>query len=79
MTEEEFRERAERYSEEIAKDADYRINKDMEKRIHACMIPWEALDDYAAKENAITGDARDYAENDRNNVRSLAKVLRAME
>ena len=79
MTESEFRERADRYAVEIERDTDYRIAKDMDKRIHACMIPWEDLDAYSAKENAITGAARNYAENDRNNVRDLVKVLRAMK
>lgn len=79
MTESEFRERADRYAVEIERNTNYRIAKDMDKRIHACMIPWEDLDAYSAKENAITGAARNYAENDRNNVRDLAKVLRAMK
>ena len=81
MTEQEFQERAAIYLEEKAKDPNtgYRITKDISKRIHACMIPWEALDDYSKKENAITGGHRDYAENDRNNVRDLAKVLHAMK
>ena len=79
MTEAEFRERANRYAVEIEKDPDYRITKDIDKRIHACMIPWEDLDTYSAKENAITGGSKDYAENDRNNVRNLKKVLMAME
>ena len=43
------------------------------------MIPWEELDSFSARENAITGGNRDYAENDRSNVRDLAKVLRAMK
>ena len=79
MTESEFRERANRYAVEIEKDANYRIAKDVDKRIHACIIPWEELDAYSAKENAITGAARNYAENDRNNVRDLVNILRAME
>jgi hypothetical protein len=78
MTEEEFRERAAEYTPEKA-EAGYRITKDVDKRIHACMIPWEELDALSTRENAITGGSRDYAENDRNNVRDLAKVLRAME
>ena len=78
MTEEEFRERCENYETAKKSDPGYRIAKDVEKRIHACIIPWEELDAYSAKENAVTGENRDYAENDRNNVRGVAKVLRAM-
>lgn len=79
MTEEEYQQRADAYPDEIKKDASYRITKDVDKRIHACLIPWEALDAYSAKENAVTGGHRDYAENDRNNVRNLGKLLRAMK
>lgn len=78
MTEEEFRERAEAYPQAKKENPKYRITKDVEKRIHACMIPWEALDAYSAKENAVTGNKTDYAENDRSNVRALANVLRSM-
>lgn len=80
MTEQEFNERSAEYHSEKSKDPNtkYRITKDMDKRIHACMIPWEELDDYSAKENAVTGGSQDYAENDRKNVRDLNKVLKAM-
>ena len=43
------------------------------------MIPWEDLDDYSAKENAVTGGTRNYAENDRQNVRALGELLRTMD
>ena len=79
MTEQEFQERAERYAVEIEKDANYRINKDVNQRIHACIIPWEELDAYSAKENAVTNKKADYAENDRNNVRALGKILRELK
>ena len=81
MTEDEYQERVATFLKEKAKDPEtkYRISKDMEKRLHACMIPWEELDAYSARENAITAENRDYAENDRNIVRSLTKVLRAMK
>jgi len=81
MTDQEFRERAAIYLDKKAKNpnTDYRITKDMNKRIHACMLPWEALDDYSEKENAITGGNKDYAESDRSNVRDLSKVLHAIK
>lgn len=81
MTEEEFRERSAAFEAATEKDPNtkYRVTKDVEKRIHACMIPWEELDAYSAKENAVTKQRADYAENDRNNVRDLTKVLRAMK
>lgn len=81
MTEEEFRDRSRIYLEEKKKDPTtrYRIGKDMDKRIHACMIPWEALDAYSEKENAVTGGGQDYGENDRKNVRDIRKILLAMK
>ena len=75
MTEEEFQTRAAEYS--AHKASGYRITKDVEARIHGCMVSWEALKDYSAKENRITGAATDYAEYDRINVRDLVKVLKA--
>lgn len=80
MTEQEFQARAAEYLREREKNpnTNYRISKDMKKRTHACMIPWEELDAFSRKENEITQKDRDYAENDRINVRNLAKVLRAM-
>ena len=63
---------------DVAKSA-YRIARDMEKRIHACMIPWEELDDFSCRENAITGGERDYRENYRENIRALKDVLLKMD
>lgn len=79
MTEAEFCERAEHYDAIRKSHPGYKITKDVEKRIHACMIPWEQLDGYSAKENAVTGGQVDYAEIDRNNVRALARVLQSMK
>ena len=81
MTDEEFQTRAAEYRKEKERDPNtkYRISKDIANRIHACMIPWEMLDSYSKKENAITGGRTDYAEVDRNNVRNLNKVLQAMK
>jgi len=81
MTEAEFQKRAEAYLAEKAKDPNpsYRISKDVSQRIHGCMIPWEKLDDFSRKEAAVTGVDPHYAENDRNNVRGLGKLLRVAE
>ena len=57
----------------------YRIARDMEHRFHACLIPWEELDTYSQKENAVTGHNRDYRENDRDNIRMIQKVLHEMD
>lgn len=81
MTEAEFEQRAATYRIEKAKDPQttYRIAKDMEQRIHACLIPWEELDAYSQKESAVTGEYCDYKEYDRKNVRELPSVLHATE
>lgn len=81
MTDQEFEQRKAAYLSTKEKDpaTTYRITKDTKKRIHACMIPWEELDAYSQKENAITGRTVDYAEYDRNNVRNLVNVLKAMD
>ena len=81
MTGEEFSARAAQYQAEKQRDphTHYRITRDMDARTHACMIPWEELDAYSARENAVTGENRDYQENDRKNILALGEVLRAMK
>lgn len=81
MTEEEFQARAAAYRQAKAADPNtrYRVTKDMDNRIHACLIPWDDLDAYSQKENAVTGGDRDYKEYDRQNVRNLSNILRAMD
>lgn len=81
MTEEELQQRIEQYRVEKSRnpDTEYRITRDMERRCHACIIPWEALDDYSRRENAITGGSRNYKQNDRDNVLAVAEILRQMD
>lgn len=56
-----------------------RISKDLTQRVHACLVPWDELDELSTRENAVTGKNVDYKEMDRNNVRSISDVLHAME
>ena len=56
-----------------------RIAKNSEKRLHACLIPWEELDELSARENALTGRNIDYKQMDINNVLTLPKLLQAEE
>ena len=81
MSQEEFHHRAEVYRREAADTGvgRIRISKDLNQRIHACLVPWDQLDALSARENAITGKNTDYKEMDRNNVRAIPNVLRAME
>lgn len=79
MTEEEYAERCRIYREEKAKNpaSRYRIGKDVPKRIHSCLIPWEQLDALSDAENAVTGGHVDYKQMDRNNVLTLPSLLKS--
>lgn len=81
MTEEEYAERCRIYIEEKAKNpaSRYRIGKDLGKRIHSCLIPWEELDALSARENAVTGGNVDYKQMDRNNVITLPELLKSVK
>lgn len=81
MTREEFDARGKAHAEEkaAAGSSKLRIGKDMPNRVHACLVPWEELDDLSARENAYTGGHVDYKEMDRRNIRSLPGVLKAMK
>lgn len=74
MTPEEFAQRAETYPKDKA-DPKYRITKDLSKRIHACLIPWEQLKEYSQKENKVTGGQKDYQQTDRNSILNIPAVL----
>ena len=56
-----------------------RIGKDTGRRLHACLIPWEDLDDLASREEAVTGRSVDYKEIDCDNVRMIPDMLKAAE
>ena len=81
MTPEEYATRCRIYKEEKAKNpaSRYRIGKDMTKRIHSCLIPWEELDALSARENAVTGGNVDYKQMDRNNVLTLPALLKSAQ
>lgn len=64
MPPEEFARRCERYRE----GKKLRLTKDPGRRFHACLVPWEELDDLSAAENAVTGGTVDYKDLDRRNV-----------
>lgn len=57
--------------------SELRPGRDMLRRLHACLIPWEELDGLSAAENAVTGGKVDYKAMDRNNVLLLPRVLKA--
>ena len=78
MPEEVFAERAALYRKEKEETGagHTRIAKDSERRLHACLIPWEALDLLSEKEAAVTGRSVNYKESDRDNVRMIPAMLK---
>lgn len=78
MTEEEFNSRAEEYLIEKQTNPDVKnnIRKNMVQRTHACLIPWDKLDDYSRKENAVTGGDKNYRNEDIKNIRLIPTLIR---
>ena len=81
MTDAEFEERSKIYRAEKEKNPEpkYEIRRDKDKRIHACLIPWEKLEAYAKKENEVTEGNRNFMDSDRNNIKAIQQVLLEME
>ena len=77
MSTEEFDRRAEIYRKCVSKGLPgIRLSKDAENRTHACLIPWDELDDLSERENSVTGRKVDYKQYDINNVLTIPKVLK---
>ena len=55
-----------------------RIGKNTDGMTHACLIPWEALDDLSRRENEITGGTVNYKALDTNNVLAVPDMLRQL-
>lgn len=72
-----WQERAQAYLSEKAQKgrSSVRIGKDTKHKLHACLIPWDALDELSQRENLITGGHVDYKEMDRQNVLALPLLL----
>ena len=81
MNSREFDVNAETYRRLLAegKEAGYRISKNQLGRTHACLVPWEELDELSARENAVTGRNVDYRQMDIDNVLALPRLLRGRE
>lgn len=73
--------RAETHMEEVRSkgESSYHITKDMDKRLHACLVPWEQLPELDEAENAVTGGDVNYQKKDCDNVIALAELLRIEE
>ena len=74
-----YAQRCAQYKREVAETgrSSIRVGKDMKRRLHACLIPWEQLDLLSAAENSVTGGSVDYKQLDKNNVLAVPDVLRA--
>lgn len=79
MSREIFDNRAEHYLECVEKGipCSNRIAKDAEKRLHACLIPTEELDDLSRREREATGRVVDYKQMDINNILMIPQILKA--
>ena len=77
----EYARRAERYSAERSQGGKpgFALGKDPERRLHACLIPWEELDALSAWESEATGQKRDYKQADRDNVLMISELLKQEE
>lgn len=76
-----FSERADIYCRQKARvgKATIRIGKNMHRKTHVCLIPWEELNALSAKESAITGKEIDYQAMDTNNVLAVPQLLKPAE
>ncbi len=79
MDEETFSQRCRQYQAQKASEghSSLRIGKDSSLRLHACLVPWERLDELSAAENAVTGGNVNYKAMDSNNVLAVPKLLEA--
>lgn len=79
MSEEEYAARAREYRAQMERDgkAAIRIGKNMEKRTHACLIPWEELEELSRRENAVTGKNVNYQQMDTDNVLVVPQLLQS--
>lgn len=72
MSAEEFEARAARYRS----GEKLRLGKNTADMTHACLVPWEALDDLSRRESAVTGKPQDYKQLDINNILALPEIMR---
>ena len=81
MKKEQFEENARciRKCQQEGKPCTIRLTKDTDQRIHACLIPWDELDELSAWERELLGNTVDYKQYDRNNVLLLPRILQTEE
>jgi len=81
MPEDVYHRRAQQYQTEVeqAGPSSIRSGKDTAEKLHACLIPWEELDQLSRRETEVTGVPVDYKELDRDNVRLIPDMLKQSE
>ena len=52
-----------------------KISKNAQARTHACLVPWDDLDELSQRENSVTGKNIDYKQIDINNVLAMPRLL----
>lgn len=74
-----WQQRAEQYKKEKKENgqSSIRIGKDVINLYHACLIPWEELDELSAKENSFTGKNVDYKQMDINNILAVPQLIKS--
>lgn len=78
MSEEEYAARTAIYLEQKAATGkgSIRIGKNLDRKTHACLISWDALDELSDRENRITSGQVDYKQMDKNNILLLPELFR---
>lgn len=78
MSDEDFEAKCAAYKNEkaIKGSSKIKIQKDDDKLLHICLVPWDDLDELTEKYREVTGDKnKDYKLDDTNNVMLLPKII----
>ena len=59
--------------------ATIRIGKDMVHRRHACLVPWDELDELSGREEAVTGKNPQYKAMDIANIKAIPEILKQIK
>jgi hypothetical protein len=79
MADEILEERAAAYREETARTGSSRIKpaRDLDRYLHACIVPWEELDALSERVTALTGRTVYYKQNDINSIMTIPAAIKA--
>lgn len=77
MTQKEMQKRGKAYRKQLEKgeEPSIRVSKNLSGRTHACLVPWEKLEEVAQRESRYTGSVTDYKALDRKNIRIIPELL----